>query len=377
MLRKSLVIAQFTITLVLITGIIIVNSQMSFIRHKDLGYDKDALVFLRVHGNTDVINGFASFKNELLNKPLISAVTTSNSLPLTGLGTGGSETIDINGKPLQVNTARLRTDADYLDTYKINLIAGRGFRRNAGSDTIRPVILNESAVQKFGWKDPELAIGKPFKMRGTKGEVIGVIKNFHFSSMHEVIEPLAIYPLEEGRFSRITLNADITKASATTAWIEQVWKKHFPSALLDYNFLDKQVGEQYVAEERFSKITFYFSLISLLIACLGLYGLISYAAAQKIKEIGIRKVLGASVTGITVMLSKDFLKLVVIALLIATPLAWYIMNNWLENFAYRTTISWWMFFAAGVLVVTIAMGTVSFQAIKAAIANPVKSLRTE
>src|SRR5688572_20275825 len=375
-IRKSLVVSQFTITIILITGIIIINSQMYYIKHKDLGYEKDALVFLRVHGNTDVINGYSAFKNELTANPLISGVTTSNSIPAGDLGTGGAETVDANGNPLQVNTARLRVDADYLDVHGIQLLSGRNFTQNSATDTLRKIILNEAAVKKIGWNGPESAIGKPFRMGNQQGTVTGIVKNFHFASLQENIEPLAIYPLD-GRFSRITLKADITKADKSLAWIESTWKKHFPAILLDYNFLDNQLWEQYQSEERFSKIILWFSALSLLIACLGLYGLIAYAASQKTKEIGVRKVLGATVNSIALMLSKDFLKLVILSFLIATPVAWYVMTNWLEDFAYRTDISWWMFVAAGLSVLLIALITVSFQAIKAAIANPVKSLRTE
>jgi len=376
LLRKSLVVSQFVITLILITGIIVIYSQMSYIKHKDLGYNNDALLFLRVHGNTDVIEGYSAFKNELTNSPLISGAAISNSLPVGGLGSGGSETVDVNGNPLQVNTSRLRVDENYLDVYGIKLLAGRNFTRKADTDTIRQIILNEMAVKKFGWKNAETAIGKPFTMGDQKGIITGVVKNFYFNSLHEAVEPLAIYPLED-RFSRITVKADITKANQSIAWIEKIWKKHFPSALLDYNFLDEQIGEQYQAEERFSKIFLYFSVLSLLIACLGLYGLISYTASQKTKEIGIRKVLGATVNGIAVMLSKDFLKLVMLAFVIAIPVAWFAMNKWLQDFAYRINISWWMFIAAGLIVMMIAMLTVSFQAFKAAIANPVRSLRSE
>ncbi|HVE62068.1 MAG TPA: ABC transporter permease [Chitinophagaceae bacterium] len=376
MLRKALVVSQFVITLILITGIVIINKQMSYIKHKDLGYNKDALLFLRVNGNTDVIKGYNAFKNELENSPLISGVATSNSMIAGGLGSGGAETVDSKGNPLQVNTSRLRVDTNYLDVYGIKLLAGRNFTPNAFADTIRQIILNEMAVKKFGWQNAEAAIDKPFKMGDQKGIVVGVINNFHFNSLQQSIDPLAIYPLDNS-FSRITLKVDIEKASQVLALMENTWKKYFPSALFDYDFVSEQIREQYQAEERFSKIFLYFSMLSLLIACLGLYGLISYTIFQKTKEIGIRKVLGATANGIVLLLSKDFLKLVGFAFVIATPVAWYIMSNWLQDFAYKTPISWWMFAAAGTVVLLVAFVTVSFQAIKAALTNPVKNLRTE
>jgi putative ABC transport system permease protein len=376
LLRKTLVVSQFAITIILITGIVIIYSQMSFIKHKDLGYNKDALIFLRVNGNTDVIDGYKAFKNELESSSLISGVATSNSMIAGGLGRGGAETIDNQQNPLQVNTSRLRVDTNYLNVYGIKLLAGKNFDRDVSADSIRPVIINEMAVKKFGWKNNENAIGKPFRMGDQKGQVIGVVNNFHFNSLQETIEPLAIYPVGS-RFSRITLKVDIKKAGQILPLVEAAWKKHFPSALFDYDFVSQQIREQYRAEERFSNIFLYFSLLSLLIACLGLYGLLSYTIFQKTKEIGIRKILGASANRIAVMLSGGFLKLVLLACFLAIPIAWYAMHQWIQKFAYRIDLSWWMFAIAGALVLFIAMVTVSFQAIRSAIANPVKSLRTE
>ena len=322
-----------------------------------------------------MINGYNAFKNEILSSPLVSGATVSNTL-LGSLGSGGSETVDANGNPLQVNASRLRVDADYLNVHGIKLIAGKNFGIHAGTDSIRPVLLNENAIKQFGWQDAEKAIGKSFKMGGQPGNVVGVVKDFHFSTLQNLISPLVIFPSQD-RFSRITLKVDASKLPQTTAWLNKTWKKHFPSALLDYSFSESVFEEQYREERKFSTIFLYFSILSLVIACLGLYGLISYTTTQKTKEIGIRKVLGASAKGIATMLSGSFLKLVLFACIIAMPVAWYIMNRWLEDFAYRTTISWWMYAIAGSLVLLIALITVSFEAIKAAIANPVKSLRTE
>lgn len=376
LLRKTLIVSQFTITIILVTGITIIYSQMSFIRQKDLGYNKDALLFLRVNGNTDVINGYNSFKNDLETSSLVSGVATSNSMIVGGLGSGGSETVDKKGNPLQVNTSRLRIDKDYIGVYGLKLLAGQNFIQRASEDTIRQVILNETAVKKFGWASNESAIGKPFNMGGQKGTVVGVVNSFHFNSLEQPIEPLAMYPLD-GRFSRISLKIDMRKASQSLAFVEDVWKKHFPFTLFDYDFVSHELKQQYLAEEKFSKIFLYFSILSLLIASLGLYGLISFTIFQKTKEIGIRKVLGASANRIAGMLSASFLKLIVLASIIAIPIAWYAMNQWLHGFAYRINLSWWMFGVAATLVLLVAMVTIGFRAIKAAIANPVKSLRTE
>ncbi|HUR10897.1 MAG TPA: ABC transporter permease [Flavitalea sp.] len=375
-LRKTLVVSQFVITILLVTGLLIIYEQMSFIKNKNLGFDKDALLFLRVHGNTDVINGYNAFKTDIQSNPLVSGITTSNSLIAGGLAEGGAETVDSKGNPIQVNTARLRTDADYFSVYGIRLLAGKSFTEGAARDTVRQVLLNETAVRKFGWETPEAAIGRPFRMGNQNGIIVGVTNNFHFNSLLQTIEPLAIYPVSD-RFSRITLKVDVQSASRVVAFLENAWKKHFPDALFDYDFFSSQIKNQYEAEERFSTIFLYFSILSLLIACLGLYGLISFTIFQKTKEIGIRKILGATAKRIAAMLSADFLLLVLLAFFISIPIAWMFMNKWLQDFAYRIKLEWWMFVVAGTLVLLIALLTISIQSIKAAVANPVKSLRTE
>jgi len=375
-LRKSLVMAQFTITLVLITGIIVIRSQMSFIKNRELGFDNEALLALNVNGNSDVINGYESFRNDLVSSPLITGVTASNSLPVGGFGSGGSETIDMKGNPIQVTTARLRVDPEYLGVYRIELVAGSDFRKSAMNDSIRPVLLNEAAVKKFGWQKAENAVGRPFRIGNRTGFVTGVVRNFHFNSLQRLIEPLAIYPLTD-RFSRITVRTDIGRVNEATAWVEKTWKSHFPGALFDYDFLDRKINDQYQAERRFSKLFSGFSVLSLLIACLGLYGLIAYSASQRTKEIGVRKVMGATVKSILVMLFKDYMKPVALAFVISIPVVWYVMNIWLRDFAYRSAIAWWMFASAGILVMMIALITVSLEAFKAAFSNPVGALRSE
>ncbi|WP_158267558.1 ABC transporter permease [Adhaeribacter arboris] len=376
LLRQSLVIVQFVITLILITSVVVIYSQMTYIKHKDLGYNKEALLFLRVSGNTDVIKGYPAFKNELTVSPLVSGVATSNSLIMGGLDKAGSQTTDARGKPFRVNTALLGVDTDYLKVYGIELIAGTNFTRQVTGDSIRPILVNESAVKRFNWHTPEKAIGKPFTTDGQPGTIVGVVHDFHFDVLQRPIEPLAIHPQAE-RFSRITIKLDRRKISQSKAFIEKVWAKHFPNALFDYGFLDKQLEAQYQAEERFSKIIVYFSVLSLVIACLGLYGLISYSISQKTKEIGIRKVLGATLNGIAVLLSKEFLKLVVFACFLALPLAGYILHYWLQDFAYRINLAWWMFAAAVVPVLLLALLTVGIQVMKAALINPVNALRRE
>jgi putative ABC transport system permease protein len=376
-LRKALVITQFTISVVLISGILVVNSQLSYIQHKDLGYKKDALLALKVNGSPDVVPKYESFKNSILSTPLVSGVTTSNSLLGAGLGNSGAKTVNGEGKSIVTSIYRLKVDQDYIDVHQMKMIAGRNFSKNIISDT-SSYILNEAAVKAFGWGSPENAINKPFSMGGDGGRVVGVVNDFHFNSLQHAVEPLVILPrMPRNGFSQITMLIDMNKPAEAIKLIEENWKKYFPAYDLEYSFLDKKLQEQYRSEERFGKFFLYFSVLSLMIACLGLFGLTAYATQQRTKEIGVRKVLGASVRGIVTMISKDFLRLVLIAAIIAFPLAWWVMNKWLNDFAYRVHIGWWVFVIAGSIALLIALFTVSFQAIKAAIVNPMKSLRTE
>jgi putative ABC transport system permease protein len=292
------------------------------------------------------------------------------------LASGGAETVDHDGRPMQVNTSLIRVDTGYFNVYGIRLLAGTTFSASVGPDSVQQIVLNQTAVKRFGWNDPETALGRPFKLGDRKGIVVGVTNDFHYNSLQQTIEPLAILPLN-GRFSRITLKVDIKKADQVIAAIESTWKKMFPSVLFDYGFLSQQIQRQYEAQEKFSKIFLYFSVLSLLIACLGLYGLISFTVFQKTKEIGIRKVLGATASGIAAKLSGQLVKPVLIACFISIPIAWYGMHAWLQNFAYRIDLTWWMFTAAAAMVLLIALLTVVFQAVQAAVVNPVKSLRTE
>ena len=213
-------------------------------------------------------------------------------------------------------------------------------------------------------------------MGGNEGKVIGVVKNFHFHNLQHPIDPIVIIPMNRN-FSQITLKTDLTDPQHTLAEISSVWDTHFPDVLMELSFVDEKLNDQYRSEQKYSKFFLYFSILALFIACLGLFGLTAYATQQRIKEIGVRKVLGASVGNIAAMLSIDFLKLIVLAVLVAFPIAWLVMNNWLQDFAYRVNMSWWNFTLAGLIAILIAFFTISIQSIKAAFTNPIKSLRTE
>ncbi|WP_435625679.1 ABC transporter permease [Flagellimonas sp.] len=374
-LRRALITFQFIITLVLVASIVIMYSQMSFISTKDLGYKEDAHLVLRVNGNSDVVNGYGPFKNQLLQSPLISGITVSNTMLGGSIDQEDAVTVDTNGNPVSLTTSSLGADRHFFDVHRIGILAGKNFAETEIETETRPVILNEMAAKVLGLENIEEIIGKPFNIDGQDGIVVGVTNNFHYNSLKQNIGPLLIYPIN--RFSRITLKVDIENANQVIEMVERVWKENFPTALFDYGFLEEHIQMQYEAEKRFSKILLIFSILSLLISCLGLIGLITYTARQRTKEIGVKKVLGAKTSDIAVMLGKEFLMLLVPAFLLSIPISWLGMNRWIQDFAYRVNITWWMFLSAGVIVALIALLSVGFQGIKAARANPVRSLRNE
>ncbi len=258
------------------------------------------------------------------------------------------------------------------------MAAGRNFSRDYGTDSAS-FIINESAVKALGWKSDQYAIGRDFKYGNVRGHVIGVIKDFHFESMHQSIVPIILVkdPFPNPYFNNLTVKFAGTNTGKSLAKLENTWKNFLPEVPFEYTFLDENFDKLYEAEQRQGNIFTAFACIAIFIACLGLLGLSAFTISQRVKEIGIRKVLGANISGIVALLSKDFLILVLLAALIAFPIAWYAMHNWLKDFAYRVSISWWIFIVAGLASLCVALLTVSFQAIKAATSNPVKALRSE
>ena len=372
--RKGLVVLQFSITIVLLIGIAVVKSQTDFVRSKDLGFDKDALLVLNVNGFAQVQNGIQPFKDELLANSNITGITISRGLIVGGLGNSLVGTIDGNGRAVSTSIYRHMVGLDYIDVYKMKISAGRNFSR---ADSLGGYIVNEAVVRTFDWGEPEDALGKPFIRGRGQGRIIGVVEDFHFSSLQNAIEPVALSLTRPNRFSRISVRLETANLAKTMEFVEQGWVKHFPAALFEYSFMDERLDRQYRQEKLFGNIFMTFVVLSLAIACLGLFGLAAFAAQQRTKEIGVRKVLGATVVNVVALLSKDFVNLVLFANLIAWPVAWFIMTRWLENFAYHIGIEWWMFTLAGGLALVIALLTVSTQAIRAALANPVEALRYE
>jgi putative ABC transport system permease protein len=372
------VVFQFCASVALIASVWIVQRQMAFIQNKKLGWDKEQVVMLR---NTWWLQGRTlDFKKRLQDIPGIEQVSCAdyfptpsprNSLAFNPLGT------DVANET--VNSQLWQVDFDYLNTFGMKMKTGRWFNPALSTDSVACVV-NESAAKALGWNDPLGRSISTFLDPGLKDRaqmsIIGVLEDFHFESLRENIEPVVmIIGRGSGTMAlRMKQQADVEK---TLASVGQVFKTYLPAQPFNYRFLDDEFNRQYTAELRIGKILGAFAGFAIFIACLGLFGLAAFTAEQRTKEIGIRKVLGASVAGITGLLAKDFLKLVLVAIVIAAPIAWYFMQKWLADFAYRIDIQWWMFVLAGFVAVVIAFLTVAGQAVRAALANPVKSLRSE
>jgi putative ABC transport system permease protein len=372
LLRKGLVIAQFTISIALMIATIVVYHQMNYMRTQDLGFSKDQMMIIDTNGDP----AKNAFQQELAKVPEIKSTAMSSSVPGGGNPGAYSEIENIKGDLQIANLDLYFVDFDYINQYKIKIIAGRGFSRDYGTDTTQAMVLNEAAVKMFGYHSPEQAIGKRFKQWGREGKIIGVMKDFHFRSLQQPIKPLSMR-IEPRGCNLVSVNLSASNLPATISAIENKWKKLIPNRPFNYYFLDEFFDRQYRSEVRFGNLFLNFAILAIFISCLGLLGLASYSTIQRTKEVGVRKVMGATVSNIVNLLSKDFLKLVVISFVIAAPIAWFGMYKWLQNFAYRINLGWWSFVLAGLAAIMIAFITVSFQAIKAAVANPVKSLRTE
>ncbi|HVU83516.1 MAG TPA: FtsX-like permease family protein, partial [Puia sp.] len=372
LLRKSLVIAQFSISIALIIATIIVYNQTNYMRNQDLGFNKDQMLVI----NTNSDPAKEAFRNAVATLPNVKSVAMSSSVPGGGNPGAYSEVENKKGELQIANLDLYFVDFDYIPQYKMKIIAGRAFSRDFQTDTTHAMILNEAAVKLFGYSSPQQAVGRRFKQWGREGTIIGVVKDFHFRSLQQEIRPLSMR-IEPQGCNLVSINLSTKNLPKTIAAIESKWNTLIPARPFSYFFLDEFFNKQYQGEERFGKLFLNFAVLAIIISCLGLLGLASYSTLQRTREIGIRKVLGASVPNIVNLLSKDFLKLVAVAILIASPIAWYVMDRWLKDFAYRISIGWWIFLAAAFLAAMIALLTVSFQAIKAAVANPVSSLRAE
>ena len=373
--RKALVVFQFALSIILILGMIVIYRQIDFIHNKNLGFAKEDLLYMPLEG--ELQKTYPTFKEQLLKQPGIKYVSSAQSNPLeVGSSTSGVRWPGKDTTKLILFSSNPIT-YDYIKTMGIQLVEGRDFSTEYGLDTMN-YLVNEAAAKKIGYKDP---VGKELTMWGDKGMIVGLMKDYHHNSLHVPIEPLILrlHKMSWGGnyWGNVIVRTEKGKTKQAIASMEKLYKQFNPGFPFKYYFTDDEIANRYKAEYTVSKLSRYFAFLAIFISCLGLFGLVTFTAEQKTKEIGIRKVLGASVTGIVGMLSKDFLTLVVIAAVIAFPVAWLAMHRWLNDFAYRVNIGWWVFVIAGVIALLIALLTISFQSIKAAIANPVKSLRTE
>jgi len=376
-LRNSLVIFQFTVSIILIFGTLVIYNQLNYIYNKDIGFNRGQVITI---DNTSSLGGEAlTFKHELLRISAVKNATLSGYLPVNfNRSNDAFFTSPALDQKTAISMQNWFVDEDYIPTLGMKILEGRNFSKEFSTDS-SGIVINEAAAKFLATKDLLNKKLYNFKDINTKAlneyHIIGVMKNFNFSSLRDVITPLAFKLGEDN--GNISVRVASSNVENVIAQIRTKWQSMAPGQPFSYTFMDDDFNNLYNSEQRTAKIFISFAILAILIACLGLFGLITYAAEQRVKEIGIRKVLGASVGNISGMLSKDFLKLVLISAAIAFPVAWWAMHKWLEDFAYRVSIGWWVFAIAGVLALIIALATVSFQAIKAALANPVRSLRTE
>lgn len=376
-LRKGLVVLQFSLSMALIAGTAIVFSQLNHLRSKDLGFRQEQMLVIEFGYDEAISQKIETIKTVLADHPSVLSASASRAVPGEFIPDAWTELQSPQGHMKGDAPFLYEIDFDFIPHYEIEMAAGRAFSQDFPADTVQSLVLNEAAAKLYGYARPEDAVGKRFSQWGREGTIIGIVKDFNFQSLHNMIEPLALRLSTGGSFSRISLRVKSDNLSATVEELKNRWRQLVPQRPFLYSFMDESFDQQYQADLRFGQVFSVFAGLAIFIACLGLLGLIAYTAQQRTKEIGIRKVLGASVMSIVSLLSKDFLKLVLFAAIIAFPVAWYAMHQWLEDFPYRVDIPLWVFFAAGMVTALVAFLTISYQAIKAATANPVKNLRTE
>ena len=373
-LRKGLVVFQFAVSIVLVVGALVVGQQLRYMQTQNLGFERDRLVTVGFNKIESIENSLDAFRDALLETPAIRAVTFSGAVP------GGLMPTNVIAREPGMTEAGqtftvLPVDYDFVETYGLEVLAGRAFERSRADSA--SFVLNETALRRLGWTDPEEAMGVELTRQfGDTRTVVGVVKDFHVTGLQEAVPPLVLY-LRPEYCNYATINVAAGGERAALAGLQSAWNRFAPDRPLDYRFLDTAFGEQYRAEERVASVVRLFSGLALAIACLGLLGLVAFTTQQRTKEIGVRKVLGASVASVVMLLTKDFTRLVLAAVLIAAPVAWFAMERWLDGFAYRIDLGPGLFLLAGVLALAIALLTVSAHAVRAATADPVRSLRHE
>lgn len=378
--RNVLVIVQFSCAIFLIISTFFATRQVRYMQDKDLGFSHEQVVTLPIGGRYS--DRYDVLKENLLANSLIQSVTASgqrlgNNLHQT------SVTFHGEGPARSLATSQVVVDEDFLNVYQIELIAGRNFT-NSEADKGRTYLINESLANELlqnegGGKDLESLIGSEFGFSGmdSAASIVGIVKDFNFNSLHHQIETLTLFNNNNWGYEEVSVKISADQVPEALAHMESVWNEIIPEREFEYQFLDDHFTELYRADRTVNAIVGMLTILSILISCLGLFGLATFSTEQRVKEIGIRKVLGASVGGVVAILSKDFIKLVLLSLLVAIPISWYVVDQWIQDFAFRINLDWWVFAVAGVLAIVVALATVSFQAIKAALMNPVKSLKSE
>ncbi len=381
--RKALVIGQFSITVSLIIGSIVVLRQLRFMNDKELGFNMEQVLVINpptlTNWDSTFISRVNSFKDELKQLSQVKGAATSWNVPGGDIGRSFNVRQSDSATGNRFTVRHTAVDYDFINVYGIKLMAGRNFEptdHDPVGNNLRNMLINKSAALLLGFASPDAAIGKSIMRGDRKWDVIGVVGDYHQKSLRYPLEPIIFMPFYSTN-SMISVRINPADIANTIASVKKKYESFFPGNIFDYSFLDENFNRQYQNEQLFGKAFGIFAALAILVACLGLFGLAMFSTIQRTKEIGVRKVLGASVSNILLLLSKDFIKLVLIASVIAFPVAWWVMNKWLQDFAYRVDIGWWVFVLAGVIALLIAFITVSFQAGKAAVANPVKSLRTE
>jgi len=382
-LRHGLVVVQFSLSALLIVSAIVVYQQVNFLHNKDLGFNKEEIMFFPMQGDR-MFRDYAAFKNELQRVPGVSSVSIGYGYP-GDIFAGDEIIVPKNGQNQSYSATHLMGDYDYIKTLGLHLVAGRDFSIENSTDSNGAFIINETAVRELGFQTPDKALGQrlmwhPWEATNPDsmkiGRVIGVVKDFNYKSLYDKMEVavLHIYPAANWK---VAVKIKSENLQSSVSQVKKVWNQFSSEYPMDFKFMDENFEKMYKSEEKLMTLVWIFTAIAIFVGCLGLFGLSTYAAERRTKEIGIRKVLGASVNGIVFMLSKDFLKLVMVALLIASPIAWYFMNQWLQDFPFRIVINWWVFGMSAIVVLLIAILTVSTQAIRAAISSPVKAIRSE
>jgi ABC-type antimicrobial peptide transport system permease subunit len=374
-LRRGLVVFQFVVAQALIIGTLIVVKQMDYFRNRDMGFDKNAIINVSIPEDSTSLTKLDYLKNKLTGIKGVKSVSFSFASPADDGNWNSGFRFDNAAKESDWEVNLKWADADYLKTYNIPLVAGRNLYP---SDTVREYLVNEELVKRLGLSSPDQALNKPIDMwdHQVKGTIVGVTQDFNARSLRKAMMPVLI-STEKQFYTKAGIKMETALIPDILKKVEKTWNEVYPDYVYEPKFLDAKIENFYAQENRLSQLYKIFAVLAIFLSCLGLYGLASFMAAQRIKEVGIRKVLGASIHSIILLFSKEFLVLIGIAFVIAAPIAWYFMNGWLQDFVYRIQISWWILLLSGLLAVVVALLTIGFKAVKAAVANPVKSLRTE